>query len=207
MDKQSYYVKESLKLFLKYGIRSVTIGQITAQLNVSSKTLYQLFGDKPGLVHACFQLYIHNSRRDFGQMETEATNVADLLIRFYHQLVQNLTRISPAFFEDLAGFFPEIWDSDEAFGIHHTRGLLTRGVQEGIFVPGIDVALCAETLTLLLRAMFEKETFNRRSTPQLLANVLWPYVRGICTPAGLAEFRRYRRMTVSVDRDKTQPLP
>ncbi|RMG70328.1 MAG: TetR/AcrR family transcriptional regulator [Bacteroidetes bacterium] len=202
MDKQAHYAKESLKLFLKFGIRSVTIGQITSQLNVSSKTLYQLFGDKPGLVRACFALYSRNSHEDFQRHEAEATNVADLLIRFYQQMVQSLSHISPAFFEDLAGFFPEIYDQEEAYGIHHARGILERGVTEGIFVPGIDTDLCAETLTLLLRAMFEKEAYLHQPSARLLANVLWPYVRGLCTPQGLAEFRRFRRRALSVDIDQ-----
>ncbi|TAE51120.1 MAG: TetR/AcrR family transcriptional regulator [Bacteroidetes bacterium] len=195
-EKRAYYIKESLKLFLKYGIRTVTVGQITSHLNISSKTLYQLFGDKTGLVKACFELYSQNSHKTFEEIEAEAENVADMLIRFYKRLTDSLSRINPNFFNDMAGYFPEIWSSDEAFAMNHTRIILRRGVEEKIFVGGIDIELCAQTLTLLLRFMFEREPFGSHNSQRLLANVLWPYVRGISTPEGLEEFRRYRRFAM-----------
>ncbi|MDX2285489.1 MAG: TetR/AcrR family transcriptional regulator [Bacteroidia bacterium] len=194
MDKRSHYIKESLKLFLKYGIRTVTVGQITAQLNISSKTLYLLFGDKTGLVYACFQLYAQNSQKAYEKLEQESENVADLLIRFYNKLVESFGRINPNFFNDISAYFPELWNSDEAFGLEQTRQLLRRGVEEALFVPHLEVPVCAETLTMLLRSMFEKESFEGRGMPLLLTNVLWPYVRGLCTARGLEEFRKYRKV-------------
>ncbi|MDX1909303.1 MAG: TetR/AcrR family transcriptional regulator [Bacteroidia bacterium] len=194
-DRKSLYVKETLKLFLKYGVRSVTIGQITSQLNISSKTLYQLFEDKTGLVRACFELYLHSSRQAFADMEMESTNVADLLIRFYNKMVETFTRINANFFNDLASYFPDIWSADGAFSTAEVRMILERGVREGIFMPNISLDICAQTLTLLLRSMFEREPDHTHSSQTLLSNVLWPYVRGICTPQGLEEFRKYRRFT------------
>lgn len=198
MDKKSLYVKESLKLFMKYGIRAVTVGQITSHLNISSKTLYNLFGDKAALVEATFQLYRYNSDKEFDLLKEDSDNVADMVIRFYNQLVTTLSRTSPNFFNDLSNYFPEFWNAAEAFGIEHTKIALQQGIEEGIFVPSIDVDICSETLTLLLRAMFERDVYVERGGPYLLSNVLWPYVRGICTPRGLVEFRKYRKSAIGV---------
>ncbi|WNJ18892.1 TetR/AcrR family transcriptional regulator [Pontibacter sp. G13] len=198
MDKRIIYTKESLKLFLKFGVRSVTVGQITGHLNISSKTLYQLYGDKTGLVNACFQLYRDNSREEFDKLEADCTNVAELLVLFYNKMISSLSRINPNFLNDISNYFPEIWDSNEAFGVTFTKQILTRGVEEGIFHNSIDVEICAETLSLLLRSMFEKDPFSGRDSKKLLANMLWPFVRGICTEEGLTEFRKYRRFAVGV---------
>lgn len=195
MDKKEFYIKESLKLFMKYGVKSVTVGQITAKLNISSKTLYVIFGDKTGLVEACFDLYKQNSNKEFESLRSDSENVADMLVRFYNMLIESLSRINPNFFNDISSYFPKIWDSDEAFGINQTRSLLDQGVSEGIFSKAIDIELCAETLTLLLRSMFEKDPYDSRygGSQRLLANVLWPYVRGLCTQEGMEEFRKYRK--------------
>ncbi|MEL6850950.1 MAG: TetR/AcrR family transcriptional regulator [Bacteroidota bacterium] len=193
MVKKEFYIKESLKLFLKHGIRSVTIGQITKQLNVSSKTIYVLFEDKTGLVYECFNLYKANTKKAFDEQVLASENVADMLIRFYHQAITGLSKVNPRFFNDLARYFPEIWDADDAFGIDQTKHLLQKGIQEGIFYQGMDQNLCAETITLLLRSIFDRETFQQSPTQQLLDNILWPYLRGICTPEGQVAFREYRR--------------
>ncbi|MEM7370464.1 MAG: TetR/AcrR family transcriptional regulator [Bacteroidota bacterium] len=196
MDKRTLYIKESLKLFMKYGIRSVTVGQITNKLNISSKTLYNLFGDKAQLVQECFQLYRDTSDREFEVLRQESVNVADMVIRFYNQLVTTLSRTSPNFFNDLTNYFPEFWNAAEAFGIEHTKIAIQQGIEEGLFVPHIDVLIASETLTLLVRAMFERDVYVERGGPYLLSNVLWPYVRGICTARGLVEFRKYRKMAI-----------
>ncbi|MDX2248721.1 MAG: TetR/AcrR family transcriptional regulator [Bacteroidia bacterium] len=195
MEKKAFYIKESLKLFMKFGVKSVTVGQITAKLNISSKTLYLIFGDKTALVEACFDLYKENSAKEFDFLRSDSDNVADMLVRFYNTLIESISRINPNFFNDIASYFPKIWDSDEAFGINQTRELMKQGISEGIFSKAIDVELCAETLTLLLRSMFEKDPYDSRhgGSQRLLANVLWPYIRGLCTPEGMEEFRKYRK--------------
>ncbi|MEO1451808.1 MAG: TetR/AcrR family transcriptional regulator [Bacteroidota bacterium] len=198
IEKRNHYIKESLKLFMTYGVKRVTVGQLTQHLNISSKTLYAQFGDKTGLVYACFELYKDNSSQAFERMEEASENVADLLIQFYNQLVEDLGRISPNFYNDIAQYFPEIWDSQEAFGIHHTRNMLMRGIKEGLFVEGLDLDICAETLTMLLRSMLERDPLTRPGTQRLMTNVLWPYVRGICTADGLEQFRAYRRFAVMI---------
>ncbi|MEZ4826681.1 MAG: TetR/AcrR family transcriptional regulator [Bacteroidia bacterium] len=200
MDKKEFYVKESLKLFMKFGVRSVTIGQITAKLNISSKTLYMIFGDKTGLVEACFELYKFNSTREFESLRQESKNVADMLVKFYNMLIETISRINPNFFNDISSYFPKIWDSDEAFGINQTRELMKQGVEEGIFSQAIDIPLCAQTLTMLLRSIFEKDPYDSRhgGSQRLLANVIWPYVRGLCTREGMEEFRKYRKFVAQL---------
>ena len=192
-EKRAAYIKESLKLFLKHGVKKVTVGQLTKHLNISSKTLYLLFGDKNGLVEACFELYKANSRKAYQQLEQESENVAETMVRFYHMLVEALSRMNPQFFADIDRYFPKIWDNDEAFSQHQSQALIEQGVAEDIFVANLDPSICAETLTMLLSSMFTRERLNGSSTDHLLTNVLWPYVRGLCTPEGLAQFRKYRK--------------
>lgn len=198
MERTQYFVKESLKLFLKYGVKSVTVGQITQHLNVSSKTLYQLFGDKTGLVHQCAELYRTNTAKAYEQLFTDSANVADAVIRFYSLLVESMSIVNPNFFVDIARYFPDLWNQQEAFGLQYTRRLIERGVAEGIFVSGLEVDICAETLTLLIRSIFEKDPLagTNTQTQILMANVLWPYLRGISTPEGRQEFRKYRRQAI-----------
>ncbi len=200
MEKKAFYIKESLKLFLKYGIKSVTVGQITQQLNVSSKTLYQLFGDKTGLVRECLELYQQNTERAYQALLENADNVADALMGFYEELIESMSRINPNFLLDIARFFPEVWHRDQAFGIHHTLELLQRGQAEHLFVKGLDTDICARTITLLIRSMFQQDPFaeHNPNIQTLTNNVLWPFLRGISTPEGLEAFRKYRKRTVQV---------
>ena len=42
--------EKATELFRRYGIRSITMDEIAAQLSVSKKTIYQFYADKDELV-------------------------------------------------------------------------------------------------------------------------------------------------------------
>ncbi|MEL6252114.1 MAG: TetR/AcrR family transcriptional regulator [Bacteroidota bacterium] len=192
VDKKNIYIRSSLKLFLKYGIRSVTVGQITQTLNISSKTLYNIFGDKSGLVRECFDLYKNDSQLEYNSLKENAQNIAETLIKFYRRSVEAFNRVNPNFFNDIAKYFPELWDNDEAFGKHRTQELLVQGINEGIFITHVDTEIASRTITILLKSMLEDEAFYTQGNEALFSNIIWPYLRGICTKKGREEFRKYR---------------
>ena len=46
------YLEKATQLFKHYGIRSITMDEIAAQLGISKKTIYQFFTDKDAMVEA-----------------------------------------------------------------------------------------------------------------------------------------------------------
>ena len=193
MDKRDHLLKESLKRFLHLGIRQVKIVDLTRDLGVSTKTVYQHFGNKDDLVRECFQLYLTNTSAEFARFEAESEDVAELLVRFYHSALRGLELANPAFFQDLSIYYKDIWNSEEAFGLEHAKNMLDRGVREGIFLPYLDRSICAHTLTSMVRMMLEQDIFRQVSPEKQFTYVIWPYVRGMCTPHGREKFRQYRR--------------
>ena len=192
MEKKDHILKEVLKKFLQNGIRDVKISDLTRELNVSSKTLYQHFDDKKGLISDSFHLYLKNTATEFTTMESNSSDVAQLLVRFYQSAITSLAKANPAFFRDLSVSYPEIWSSEDAFGLLHARNMIDRGIREEIFVPHLDIDLASHTLTNLLRMLLEREPFTGHSPEQQFNHVIWPYVRGMCTSHGREMFRQYR---------------
>lgn len=185
-------LKESLIKFLHHGIKQVKISDLTQVLNVSSKTLYQHFGDKHGLVRECFQLYLSNTTREFTELEIISNDVAELMVSFYRSALSGLNKVNPAFFKDLSSSYDDIWSSEDAFGLLHAKNMIDRGIKEEIFVPSLDLDLCAATLTHLLRMVLDKEPFSSDSPERQFTFVIWPYVRGMCTQQGREKFRSYQ---------------
>ena len=50
MDYSNRISEEAEKLFMKYGIRSVTMDMIAHELGISKRTIYENFSDKNSLV-------------------------------------------------------------------------------------------------------------------------------------------------------------
>lgn len=192
MEKRDQMLKDSLIRFLHHGIRKVKISDLTQVLNVSSKTLYQHFEDKHGLVKECFQLYLNNTTREFSELEIASKDVAELMVSFYRSALEGLNKVNPAFFKDLSTSYSDIWSSEDAFGLLHAKNMIARGIKEEIFVASLDSDLCARTLTNLMRMLLEKEPFSSESPERQFKFVIWPYVRGMCTQKGREKFRSYQ---------------
>ena len=50
METQERIVNKAHELFMRYGIRSVSMDEIATQLGMSKKTIYQFYADKDALV-------------------------------------------------------------------------------------------------------------------------------------------------------------
>src|ERR1700712_2278988 len=50
-------------LFMRYGIRSVTMDEIATQLGMSKKTIYQFFTDKDQMVEAVVELEVNSNEK------------------------------------------------------------------------------------------------------------------------------------------------
>ena len=52
-------VDNALKLFMRYGVRSVTMDDIAKELSISKKTIYQHFADKDEIVSKAAEIHLN----------------------------------------------------------------------------------------------------------------------------------------------------
>ena len=62
------------ELFMRYGVRSVSMDDIAAQLGMSKKTLYQYYTDKEELVDAVLSSFLENNRKQCLEGRQKAEN-------------------------------------------------------------------------------------------------------------------------------------
>ena len=51
-EQRQRILAKTAELFMRYGIRSITMDEIATQLGISKKTIYQFFTDKDEMVEA-----------------------------------------------------------------------------------------------------------------------------------------------------------
>ena len=54
---------ESEALFMRYGFKSITMDDVSRELGVSKKTVYQFFADKNDLVNQCIDHHLEEMRK------------------------------------------------------------------------------------------------------------------------------------------------
>src|SRR5688572_12243914 len=133
------------ELFKRFGIRSVTMDDVSNQLGISKKTLYQSYTDKEEIVHAVFDRMIcENKTRCLCERERAENAIHEVFLAF-DGVLEMFTEMNPAILNDLHKYHPNVFVKFSAYKYEFLYGVITenlqRGVKEEIYRPEIDIEI------------------------------------------------------------------
>lgn len=185
--------KTAAKLFLKYGLRSVSIDDICNELRISKKTFYTYFSQKDELIESV--LLQHEKIKTSKQFELVRKkyegNVIDGILIFSKSHFQMTGNHFVNFFYDLSKYYPEIHKrhvmrNNDAICDSIKQNII-KGIEEKLFRIDIDIDVMArflsvQFLTVLNIKQLEKSKFVTHKFFNFLTDV---YLRLLCNQDGL----------------------
>ena len=72
-------IDQAMQMFATQGIKSVRMDDIAQHLGVSKRTLYELFGDKEGLLYLAMERYFQRDRQRWTELTANARNVLEAM--------------------------------------------------------------------------------------------------------------------------------
>ena len=84
MDQKERIIEQAMHMFVSQGIKSVRMDDIAQQLGVSKRTLYELFGDKEGLLYLAMDRYFEKKRIERAAVCAHARNVLEAMLSLIH---------------------------------------------------------------------------------------------------------------------------
>jgi len=197
MEIRERIIKEAFGLFIKYGIRAVTMDQIACELGISKRTLYENFEDKNTLLSkgiAHFRKIKHTEAID---MLKNCDNVIESLYFIGKHGEEFRKKVNPLFFEDIRKFYPEIHSNisdksaDKEYPLMET--MFRKGINEGVFKKDLNSNLIADFWHQVMTIFMNEEMFPRERYTQkeLLMNLIIPYLKGIATEKGQKLIEKY----------------
>lgn len=180
-----------LQLFIEQGIRSVSIEDIVRACNVSKKSLYELFGNKEGIIHSALITDCKSHQNKLESVTEDAENAIDemfLLQNFFSQRFKNL---NPALIYDLTKYYNEIHrESDvkkEANFLQFMENNLLRGIKEGYYRKEIPLDVVSKLWITKIGMVRDQEVFPIREYPmhEITKQLVELHLRSIATPEGV----------------------
>src|SRR5882762_6822999 len=110
IETKEKILKGAEDLFVKYGIRSISMDDIARHLSVSKKTLYQHFVDKDELVTMAIQSRLEEQKKIYDEITNESENSIDELHRIGYCIRKHNQESSPSLFFDIQKFHPKAWN-------------------------------------------------------------------------------------------------
>jgi AcrR family transcriptional regulator len=177
-------------LFMKYGIRSVSMDDIARHLGISKKTLYQHFADKDELVMHMSQLHLDRDLQEYSHIASTSKNAVEELNRISHCLKRDFEDMNPSLLFDLQKYHPRAWglwqDFKEKFIKESVVRNIRQGQQEGYFRAEINPEIIAVMRVLLIEASFNDQIFSKDkfNFVEVQIHMFDFFVHGLCTEKG-----------------------
>jgi len=193
------------ELFLKAGIKSVTMDDIAKHLGMSKKTIYQFFKDKNELVIALVQKKLKEDEDQMGDIVSKSTNVIEGMINMMKCSEDIFARINPIVIHDMQKYHPDAWKQFQNFKsgviVQTLEELLKKGIEQGYIRHDIDVKVIAR-----MRMIQVEMGFNTTFFPHSEFNVwkvqqqfLEHFNYGVCTLEGYKLLDEYRNLHEQVN--------
>jgi TetR/AcrR family transcriptional regulator, cholesterol catabolism regulator len=145
--KRTEVIERATMLFMRYGIKSVTMDDVARELGVSKKTLYKHFTDKNELVHAILKLKLELDAQFCFDFKKSSENAIDELINISKFVLEQVGNINPVVFYDLKKYHPEGWAMMENhkwdFILNSIRENISRGISEGVYRDNLEKEIVA----------------------------------------------------------------
>ncbi|MFC0186552.1 DNA-binding transcriptional regulator, AcrR family [Pseudarcicella hirudinis] len=94
-------LRESMLLFGKYGVKSVTMNDISHKLGISKKTLYSFIDNKEDLVIECIEMGWIHFEQIIRTIKMKENNPMIVLAGIYQGILRELAKIKSSYFFDL----------------------------------------------------------------------------------------------------------
>jgi len=177
-------------LFGKYGIRTMTMDALAEEMGISKRTIYERFKDKDTLLLEVIKYYKNLTTEESLRLIEQSDNAIEALFRIIKMTVNQMMRMSPAFFHDFKKYhqkvFKQFSEPGEIRDFTMTRKLLETGVQQEVFRDDINI----EIVNHAIHSLFDLFGHNSNmidtgyDRKDMFDHILVPFFRGISTKKG-----------------------
>jgi TetR/AcrR family transcriptional regulator, cholesterol catabolism regulator len=205
MNIESIHAKRVLdagnELFLKFGIKSVTMDDIAKHLTMSKKTIYRYFRDKDDVVLTLCQEQLKEHYVHFDRISKTATDPIDEMIQVAAHMHTIFTKMNPGFFYDLQKYHAEAWKEVVKFKNELCCVLLEanmqRGIEQGLYRTEINIKVLAKMRMEQVDMGFSPEAFppDKFTMSEVQLELLGHFLHGITTIKGHKLINKYRQVT------------
>lgn len=163
-------IERAGELFMRLGIRSVTMDEIASCMGMSKKTLYQHFVNKDDLIQQTVMAKVQEDLGLFQEITGEAENAIEEMLKVAQHIIQTLRKISPVVIYDLQKYHQESWQQMEAYQqVHiysHIQKNIKRGQAEGLYRQNIEADIVSKlyvstTMHIVFNELFPAKEYAK----------------------------------------------
>lgn len=141
-ENRQSLISSAKDLFLKYGIKSVSMDDIASILGKSKKTIYNLVLNKSKLVEAVVKQYVKEEKLAIDKINQMSQSAIEEMILIVRQSLKTISLLKPTVAYDLKKYHKNSWAIIESEHYSHIEQTIetniNRGIREGYYRNDLD---------------------------------------------------------------------
>lgn len=189
-------MEKAMILFMRYGIKSLTMDDLARELGKSKKTLYQFFDSKDDLLIKSFKAQLSDLRDSMNALRSDSANAIDECVRIHHFNFEFLRELNPSVMYDLHKYHPNAWDLFEQhkneYIFNAVRQNLERGQKEGVYRKDMNPAIIAKYHVQKIEIFTDPNLFLSSNVNRMEAyqEIMKYHLHGVMSEKGRVYFQQ-----------------
>ncbi|MEO1517328.1 MAG: TetR/AcrR family transcriptional regulator [Bacteroidota bacterium] len=197
MEARQKVLTQAETMFMRYGIKSVTMDDIARDLGMSKKTLYQFVNNKADLIQQIFKQHIQEEKSAMSSIVSNAENAIEEIIGIAKYILQLLRTMSPRTIYELRKYYRDIWELIEGMHQEHIykviKGNLDRGIGEGLYREDLNADIVSKLYVgksslVVDEDLFPLEDYTKEA---LFIEFIRYHIHGVASQRGLTLLDKY----------------
>jgi len=190
-------IETSKNLFMKYGIKSISMDDIAKDLGMSKKTIYNFVDNKDDLVLSVLQSHSIEEKEMVQNIRSVAQNAIEEMASIAKYVLQHMREMKPTLMYDLKKYHFQSWNfltkDHFAFIEDAIQQNISRGKKEGLYRSKIDETIHSKIYVSMARIMVDEEVFPIKEYDKgdIYENYFIYHMNGIMNEDGRTELNKY----------------
>ena len=187
--------KVAIDLFMKYGLKSVSMDDIAKAAGISKKTIYINIEDKKSLVHDSLIDFITQDKEHvLNAINRKDCNALEKMIIIAQQGIDMFKKIKPTVIYDLKKYYRNSWEVVQSYHFEFMHSIIKQnileGQQEDVYRSDVDADIISKLFIGKMIMLAEEDQFpiNEYPKPKLFVQQLLYHLYG------LVNYKHYRQL-------------
>lgn len=198
METKDRIAAKAHELFLRYGIRSISMDEIAAHLGISKKTIYQSYEDKDSLVEAVTDIEIQLNMKDCAHCLEQSANAIHEVFLAVDMVQEMLKGMNPSIIFDLEKYHPKAFrkmnEHKNDFFSRITKENIERGMREGLYRSDINADIMSRFRVSTMFMILAPDMLLSKYNPAvILREMTENFLFGMATSKGTELIQQYKQ--------------
>ncbi len=186
-------------LFMRYGVRSVSMDDVAREVSVSKKTIYQHFNHKDDLVTETARNYLTGEMKEISEVTENAADALEELFLLSKCIRQNISRVNPSLLYDLQKYHPDAWEVFRDYKYNFIMGKvmsnLVRGKKENLYRADINEKILSVMRVEQVQLIFDERAFPKSDFDfvDVQVQIFDHFIHGLLSDNGRKYYQSYQK--------------